>query len=103
MSDPHDSSRPREDEPPLAGPTPSEPGPVEHEPAPPRIPAARTMLGTTLAIFFTITATGAAFQTTCLATTVGTSSLPAGVAVGLIAALIAGCGMVRILWKPRSP
>ena len=103
MADPQDSSRAPENEHPLAGPAPSDPSPVENDSAPPpRIPTARTMLGTTLAIFFTITAAGAAFQATCFATTVGANSLPAGVAVGLIAALVTAGVMVRILWPGRG-
>jgi hypothetical protein len=98
MSDPPASPVP-EDERPSAGPSPSEADAVETEPTPPpKLPVARTVLGTTLAIFFTITGTGAAFQATCFATTVGASSLPAGVAVGLIAALITAGVMIRILW-----
>ena len=103
MSDPKDSTPAQENEGPSADPARSEPTPVEDEPAPPpRIPVARTMLGTTLAIFFTIAATGAAFQATCFVTTVGSNSLPAGVAVGLIAALVTAGVMVRILWPGRG-
>lgn len=66
--------------------------------------SARTMLGTTLAVFFTITGIGAAFQATCIATTAGTSNFVAGMAVGIVAALIATGVLLNLFWgKPPSP
>jgi hypothetical protein len=65
---------------------------------------ARTVLGTTLAIFFTITGIGAAFQATCIATTIGAESLGAGMFVGVIAAVIAAGALLKLFWgKPPSP
>lgn len=60
---------------------------------------ARSALGAALAIFFTITGIGAAFQATCVVTTIATENLFAGVFLGFLATLAACVGLMRLFWS----
>jgi hypothetical protein len=79
---------------------------VKPPPASRRTPA-RTFLGTTLAVFFTITGTGTAFLATCAATVISTDTRnrDVGIALGSIAAMLAAAGLLKLFWNepPSAP